>query len=60
MAVTIDQCLAMVEAVERSGIKFVQGHSKAYDTLLQMGRWFGYRPRYADLCRIWMAAEDIQ
>lgn len=25
-----------------------------YDTLLQMGRWFGYRPRYEDLPRIWM------
>jgi phthalate 4,5-cis-dihydrodiol dehydrogenase len=32
MAVTIEQCLRMVDAVERSGIKFVQGHSKAYDT----------------------------
>jgi phthalate 4,5-cis-dihydrodiol dehydrogenase len=32
MAVTIEQCQAMVEAVERHGIKFVQGHSKAYDT----------------------------
>ena len=27
-----------------------------YDTLLQMGRWFGYRPRYQDLPRIWMPA----
>lgn len=27
-----------------------------YDTLLQMGRWFGYRPGYADLPRIWMPA----
>ncbi|WP_075657184.1 Z1 domain-containing protein [Pseudochrobactrum sp. B5] len=25
-----------------------------YDTLMQMGRWFGYRPDYEDLCRIWM------
>ena len=29
MAVTLEQCQAMVEAVERHGIKFVQGHSKA-------------------------------
>lgn len=28
-----------------------------YDTLLQMGRWFGYRPRYEDLPRIWMPQE---
>ena len=32
MAVTLEQCAAMVEAVERHGVKFVQGHSKAYDT----------------------------
>ena len=30
-----------------------------YDTLLQMGRWFGYRPNYEDLPRIWMP-EDIK
>ena len=29
-----------------------------YDTLLQMGRWFGYRRRYEDLPRIWMP-EDL-
>jgi hypothetical protein len=29
----------------------------AYDTLLQMGRWFGYREGYADLPRIWMTEE---
>lgn len=28
--------------------------SKAYDTLLQMGRWFGYRKGYADLTRIFV------
>jgi hypothetical protein len=35
---------------------FVRAAS-AYDTLLQMGRWFGYRQGYADLPRIWMTAE---
>ena len=30
-----------------------------YDTLLQMGRWFGYRPNYEDLFRIWMAEEAV-
>lgn len=28
--------------------------SNAYDTLLQMGRWFGFRPGYADLVRVWV------
>ena len=27
--------------------------SRAFDTLLQMGRWFGFRPGYEDLCRLW-------
>jgi hypothetical protein len=31
--------------------------ANAYDTLLQMGRWFGYRPGYGDLPRIWMTEE---
>ena len=35
---------------------FVRAAS-AYDTSLQMGRWFGYRAGYADLPRIWMTDE---
>lgn len=35
---------------------FVRAAS-AYDTLLQMGRWFGYRRGYEDLPRIWMPEE---
>ena len=31
--------------------------SRMYDTLLQMGRWFGYRPGYADLCRLYTTDE---
>jgi hypothetical protein len=31
--------------------------ASAYDTLLQMGRWFGYRRGYADLPRVWMTDE---
>jgi hypothetical protein len=27
--------------------------TQAADTLLQMGRWFGYREGYEDLCRLW-------
>jgi Z1 domain len=29
-------------------------NSIMYDTLMQMGRWFGYRDGHADLCRIFM------
>lgn len=38
-------------------VSYFYRNSKAYDTLLQMGRWFGYRFGYDDLCRIWMAPE---
>ena len=31
--------------------------SKMYDTLMQMGRWFGYRPGYLDLCRLYTTGE---
>lgn len=29
-------------------------NSTMYDTLMQMGRWFGYRGNYRDLCKVWM------
>lgn len=29
----------------------------AFDTLMQMGRWFGFRERYVDLTRIWTTSE---
>jgi Z1 domain len=35
-------------------------NSQMYDTLLQMGRWFGYRDGYADLCRLWLSEEAFQ
>ncbi len=38
-------------------VSFFVRATDAYDTLLQMGRWFGYRPGYADLPRIWMTRE---
>lgn len=38
-------------------VSYFYRNSRAYDTLLQMGRWFGYRPDYDDLCRVWMAPE---
>ena len=38
-------------------ISYFLRNSMMYDTLLQMGRWFGYRNGYADLCRVWMPEE---
>lgn len=39
-------------------ISYFYRNSKMYDTLMQMGRWFGYRDKYSDLCRIWMTEES--
>ena len=33
--------------------------TKMYDTLMQMGRWFGYRPGYADLCRLYTTPDLV-
>jgi hypothetical protein len=33
--------------------------SRMYDTLMQMGRWFGYRPGYLDLCRLYTTSELV-
>jgi hypothetical protein len=34
-------------------------NSIMYDTLLQMGRWFGYRDGYLDLCKLYMTEEAV-
>jgi hypothetical protein len=33
--------------------------SRMYDTLMQMGRWFGYRPGYLDLCRLYTTSDLV-
>jgi hypothetical protein len=35
-------------------ISYVLRNPSAYDTLMQMGRWFGYRPHYENLCRLYI------
>lgn len=36
-------------------VSYFARRSLAYDSLLQMGRWFGFRPGYADLMRLWLS-----
>jgi hypothetical protein len=38
-------------------VSYFLRNSMMYDTLMQMGRWFGYRADYEDLCRVWMPGE---
>lgn len=42
--------------LEGLSISYFLRTSNMFDTLMQMGRWFGYRPRYADLCRLYTTA----
>ena len=39
------------------GQLFPSRPSRMYDTLMQMGRWFGFRPRYLDLCRLYTTSD---
>ncbi|MEP7255936.1 MAG: Z1 domain-containing protein [Ferruginibacter sp.] len=34
--------------------------TKMYDSLMQMGRWFGYRPGYVDLCRLYTTGQIFE
>ena len=38
---------------------FIRGTSNA-DTLMQMGRWFGYRPGYLDSCKLFTSREAVR
>lgn len=40
--------------LEGLSVSYFLRNSIMYDTLMQMGRWFGYRPGYEDLCRVFM------
>ena len=40
-------------------VTYFYRNTMMYDTLLQMGRWFGYRDNYEDLFKIWMGEDSI-
>lgn len=40
-------------------VSYFYRNTMMYDTLLQMGRWFGYRPNYDDLFKVWIAEDAI-
>lgn len=45
--------------LEGLSVSYYTRPSRNYDTLLQMGRWFGYRPGYLDLCRLYTTEELV-
>ncbi|RYD71988.1 MAG: endonuclease, partial [Verrucomicrobiaceae bacterium] len=54
--------LALARGLTLEGllVSYVLRNVGAADTLLQMGRWFGYRKGYDDLCRLWITADAQQ
>lgn len=49
--------LARGLTLEGLSVSFFLRTSMQYDTLLQMGRWFGYRRGYEDLPRLWTTSD---
>ena len=41
-------------------VSYYTRESNNYDTIMQAGRWFGYREGYADLTRLWITAEKYR
>lgn len=39
-------------------ISYFYRNTAVFDVLMQMGRWFGYREDYADLCRIYISEQS--
>lgn len=45
--------------IEGLTVSYMYRNTRMYDTLMQMGRWFGYRPGFEDLCRIHLSRDSI-
>jgi hypothetical protein len=43
--------------LEGLSVSYFLRSARMYDTLMQMGRWFGYRHGYDDLCRLFVSEE---
>jgi hypothetical protein len=46
--------------LEGLSVSYFLRASRMYDTLIQMGRWFGYRDGYLDVCRLYTAPELLE
>ncbi|MFG3342373.1 Z1 domain-containing protein [Glycomyces sp. NPDC048151] len=46
--------------VEGLTISYYRRTTSQADTLMQMGRWFGYRPGYADLVRLYIGRDEVR
>jgi len=46
--------------LEGLSVSYYLRASRMYDTLMQMGRWFGFRPGYVDLCRLYTSRDLVE
>lgn len=46
--------------LEGLSVSYYLRTTKMYDSLMQMGRWFGYRPGYVDLCRLYTTEQIFE
>lgn len=46
--------------LEGLSVSYFLRASRMYDTLMQMGRWFGYKEKYIDVCRLYTTAELLE
>lgn len=54
------QCLSRGLTLEGLVVSYFYRNSATYDTLLQMGRWFGYRNHYLKYFKVWIASQSIE
>lgn len=45
--------------IEGLCVSYMYRNTRQYDTLMQMGRWFGYRTGYEDLCTVYLSRDSI-
>ena len=45
--------------IEGLCISYMYRNTRMYDTLMQMGRWFGFRTEYDDLCKVHLSEDSI-
>lgn len=51
--------LARGITLEGLSVSYYLRTTRMYDSLMQMGRWFGYRPGYIDLCRLYTTEQLV-
>ena len=49
----------LFRSIEGLTVSYMYRNTRMYDTLMQMGRWFGYRPNFEDACRVYLSKDSI-